>query len=716
LIGHDEKGDVLGRVLEARYVDESWKYAGDFPVVKDFIFYNRDAKKRQNLFHSVDWIVDNLMPLEDYMGLGYTELGLRVTNPDAIRKVLADEYLTVSVGFKTDSAVCSLCHTDWAVDGKCEHKLGEIDEDRQMFLISGSFVNEEISFINFPADPFATTLSKKTLTDSLEKMFFLGLPLKQQKPVVDGMRMTDGLIYELDLSVTEEPNSRDTMIDIATLDLTLVRDEIKAPELTKDRAQELKQGFDQWKPETDELKTTKRSLVSNLNAKIRKQGWDKENSKVEDSEVALELAQFIEDGKKKKKKVESEEKSKEFQQSESDSNKDCDCDIWDDWEPESEDDKQFFADVDGIDAELELELQAAVKDGELPADLTIDAVLSTEARNKLAKDAFCGPNRSFPVKDCAHVTAARRLLGRAKVSADTKKKISACVDRKAKTLKCSVSAKKKDEAEVSAPNTGVTTDSLTERAVRIVDYVLKDAVGDKVLSADDRASVVKIVSDLDKAYDSISEGDSAKYQLRWAIRAMLDDWSADDSVKWALKALEGNTDHVVSTRNELDEKEEALNGLVSERDSLVKEVSLLKESRAAVLSASKRILAQQIVMNGVLTGQDAYKGVSGEVLEQKVDELSKRHITSLKDSVHDIHVGLQWIKPAHTDSTKSTEASETVDDNIRVTDEVSVATTDAKQAEADQARDTLLLKLRYMAPLEARRYLGQMKFESSNSK
>ena len=45
-----------------------------------------------------------------------------------------------------------------------------------------------------------------------------------------------------------------------------------------------------------------------------------------------------------------------------------------------------------------------------------DAALTTEQRKNLPDSAFCGPERSFPVPDCAHVTAARRLIGRAKLS------------------------------------------------------------------------------------------------------------------------------------------------------------------------------------------------------------------------------------------------------------------------------------------------------------
>jgi hypothetical protein len=61
-----------------------------------------------------------------------------------------------------------------------------------------------------------------------------------------------------------------------------------------------------------------------------------------------------------------------------------------------------------------------------------DAKLSTEQRKKLPDSAFCGPNRSFPAHDKAHVTAGLRLLGRAKASDDTKAKIRACLYRKGK--------------------------------------------------------------------------------------------------------------------------------------------------------------------------------------------------------------------------------------------------------------------------------------------
>mgnify|MGYP001436116850 CR=1 FL=1 len=68
-----------------------------------------------------------------------------------------------------------------------------------------------------------------------------------------------------------------------------------------------------------------------------------------------------------------------------------------------------------------------------------DARLTTEQRNELPDSAFCGPERSFPVPDCAHVTAAKRLIGRAKASDSTKAKIMACVNKKAENMSCNKS-------------------------------------------------------------------------------------------------------------------------------------------------------------------------------------------------------------------------------------------------------------------------------------
>ena len=74
--------------------------------------------------------------------------------------------------------------------------------------------------------------------------------------------------------------------------------------------------------------------------------------------------------------------------------------------------------------------------------LVFDAKLSAEQRKRLKGSTFCGPKgeRSFPVPDCAHVVAARRLVGRYRGQGN-KATILACVARKARALGCSRAGK-----------------------------------------------------------------------------------------------------------------------------------------------------------------------------------------------------------------------------------------------------------------------------------
>ena len=69
--------------------------------------------------------------------------------------------------------------------------------------------------------------------------------------------------------------------------------------------------------------------------------------------------------------------------------------------------------------------------------------LTTKQRKKMKSGTFCGPNRSFPVPDCKHVGTAKAFLGRSKFSSSTKKKIAACINRKAKQLGCTPGKKAK---------------------------------------------------------------------------------------------------------------------------------------------------------------------------------------------------------------------------------------------------------------------------------
>jgi len=75
--------------------------------------------------------------------------------------------------------------------------------------------------------------------------------------------------------------------------------------------------------------------------------------------------------------------------------------------------------------------------------------LTTKDRKKLKAGTFCGPNRSFPVNDCQHAATAKAFLKRSKFSQATKKRIAACINRKAKAMGCKPGKPAKADIEIA---------------------------------------------------------------------------------------------------------------------------------------------------------------------------------------------------------------------------------------------------------------------------
>lgn len=85
-----------------------------------------------------------------------------------------------------------------------------------------------------------------------------------------------------------------------------------------------------------------------------------------------------------------------------------------------------------------------------------EAKLSTAQRKKLKGSQFCGPKHpktgkpTFPVPDCPHASAAKRLIGRAKwMTASQRKSTLACVARKEKSMGCGTKSKEAYEEQAT---------------------------------------------------------------------------------------------------------------------------------------------------------------------------------------------------------------------------------------------------------------------------
>jgi len=289
LTHHDMKSDAIGRVVSAKYVTMK----------------NTKGKNAPQ---------------------GYIQLQAEITDSDAVTKIKDKRYNTVSISTDARTAVCSICRRDIAKDGLCEHERGKKYDGKKCFWYLGGLKYKEVSYVNAPADEYAST-------ERLEE--------KEVTLAIQDSKKTPMFQFE------------------------------------------------------DEAKTT------------------------------LE-----------------------------------DCENWDNY----------------TDDDLAMAHWLLI---EIDNELSEDEKISTEKRKSMKTSTFCGPNRSFPVPDCAHVTAAKKLIGKYKGPGD-KSKILACVDRKAKSLGC-----------------GSKSDQLTleEHSMQIT---LKDAL---------EADVVKqhIESEIQKATQSLKD-------------------------------------------------------------------------------------------------------------------------------------------------------------------------------------------------------------------
>jgi len=142
LVHHDDKKDAIGRVQESYYFHkEDWK-AAERLVGKDMEFPENAT--------------------------GAIVLRATIPDKDAWEKVQDGRYHSVSVGFQSAKATCNICGKNWA-DGKCRHTPGSKYNSETMYLVVEDMNFKEVSFINTPADAYASAVSSTEPLDLEEK-------------------------------------------------------------------------------------------------------------------------------------------------------------------------------------------------------------------------------------------------------------------------------------------------------------------------------------------------------------------------------------------------------------------------------------------------------------------------------------------------------------------------------------------------------------------
>lgn len=156
LVGHDEDTDPVGRVIEANYRDTSKDLKINDKYLASMMEWYDKKQGGSNLTDFVQYVVQEYHSSDKYRGLGHILGTLKISDPEAIEKVLDERYLTVSTSMTSDAARCSECGQDWIKDGACEHERGQIyDSGVPVLLVPGVQSYNHVGFVSEPADVFA---------------------------------------------------------------------------------------------------------------------------------------------------------------------------------------------------------------------------------------------------------------------------------------------------------------------------------------------------------------------------------------------------------------------------------------------------------------------------------------------------------------------------------------------------------------------------------
>ena len=157
IVGHDEnpleETTPIGRVIAADYISTADKFIqNDKYLAKLFQFH--DSLDSHGL-DFVNYVIEAYDGKDGYSGLGHIRGTVKISDEEAIQRILDERYMTVSTSMMSDSARCSICNTDWVHEGPCEHQRGAVYDDKVCVLVPGNMTYDHLGVVNAPADPHA---------------------------------------------------------------------------------------------------------------------------------------------------------------------------------------------------------------------------------------------------------------------------------------------------------------------------------------------------------------------------------------------------------------------------------------------------------------------------------------------------------------------------------------------------------------------------------
>lgn len=563
LVHHNSEGEPIGRVVAAQYVDlsggleDSWKTKvgkikdAEVPISQILLaaFTTGALSDRECIDVADRYFINDSTILDNpnYQGLGYAELIVDITDPEAIQKVLDGRYLTGSVGASTNSAVCSVCKQDWAMeDSTCDHKPGQVYDDKKCVLIAGDLFYDEYSFVNKPADRHSKVIERNVggIQDFIKLDNVTGEKIPEVRMVMDSKdammameqvptSITNGhyhiaTIDQNDNGVTDIVQGHSHQIEndvvLPAQGHTHVLEETEESDnnmqgsredikMTFKKAYELALSQDKYKDLVG-LQDAVKALID-------------ENKKITQDELFQALDQKYEIKAPEEKTVTVEDTIKAFWG-------DAYAELTEDdpWGPQYA--EMLLLALDGLEGEA---LETAKKE-------IMDAKLSTAARKNLASSTFCGPNRSYPVPDCSHARAAMAYAKKYNESSS----VLACIRSKAKRLGCPFSDQVTESQEPTVQYTPESFDNHTDADLIQLALAVKATFAERTLNCtqcNEEAFLKDKIKELETVIDSLKQGQNTEVPK---LQESLD--AAKKEIKYLHEDVENLTDMLTQANND----------------------------------------------------------------------------------------------------------------------------------------------------------------------
>lgn len=167
---HRPDSRTLGRVISSKYV----KYG-------DFSDSFNNLSPVEYLSKAKELGLDKKYRERGYKGLGHIELVAKITDKEAIDKILDGEFGFVSVDGRVQDAYCSICSAKVNSPNRCEHRRGVKYGNEKCYYVGGKMHFDHISYVATPADSNAVATLIRDSKNSQSHLQILDFEIEKGK-------------------------------------------------------------------------------------------------------------------------------------------------------------------------------------------------------------------------------------------------------------------------------------------------------------------------------------------------------------------------------------------------------------------------------------------------------------------------------------------------------------------------------------------------------